>query len=267
VRWLAFLTDVASGCIYVGFENCSALSQIRGPKALREFAVQRDEKVLIVVYPLLYNSQSGEAQSCPEPPKEGGRLRRQSQCRPTAGSPTTAAAAPSSAFRAFPRIGRFIPCNSLDERRLLRLARAQLRQDRLRALGDVEHDRRASPGSRKQELRRLIDDADVILFVGARTNHNGTDSWTLFPPRARYIHIDIDSVEVGRVGTTKPYGSLATRSSPWLRCQRSLPSVICRAAPQAVRPYRRRSPRRCVGGARKSRESQLTSAGQFGPSG
>jgi acetolactate synthase-1/2/3 large subunit len=38
----------------------------------------------------------------------------------------------------------------------------------------------------------------VILFVGARTNQNGTDSWTLFPPKARYIHIDIDSVEVGR---------------------------------------------------------------------
>jgi acetolactate synthase I/II/III large subunit len=54
------------------------------------------------------------------------------------------------------------------------------------------------PGSRTQELRRLIDDADVILFVGARTNQNGTDSWSLFPPKARYIHIDIDSVEVGR---------------------------------------------------------------------
>jgi acetolactate synthase-1/2/3 large subunit len=37
----------------------------------------------------------------------------------------------------------------------------------------------------------------VILFVGARTNQNGTDSWTL-SPQARYIHIDIDSVEVGR---------------------------------------------------------------------
>lgn len=53
-------------------------------------------------------------------------------------------------------------------------------------------------GSRTQELRRLIDGADVILFVGARTNQNGTDSWTLYPSQARYIHIDIDSAEVGR---------------------------------------------------------------------
>jgi acetolactate synthase-1/2/3 large subunit len=54
------------------------------------------------------------------------------------------------------------------------------------------------PGSRTQDMRRLIDDADVILFVGARTNQNGTDSWSLFPPHARYIHLDIDSTEVGR---------------------------------------------------------------------
>ena len=38
----------------------------------------------------------------------------------------------------------------------------------------------------------------MILFVGARTNQNGTDSWTLFPKSARYIHIDIDGQEVGR---------------------------------------------------------------------
>ncbi len=47
-------------------------------------------------------------------------------------------------------------------------------------------------------LRRLVDEADVIMFVGDRTNQNGTDSWTLFPQTARYIHIDIDSQEVGR---------------------------------------------------------------------
>jgi acetolactate synthase-1/2/3 large subunit len=54
------------------------------------------------------------------------------------------------------------------------------------------------PGSRTQEMRRLVEDADVILFVGARTNQNGTDSWSLFPSRARYIHIDVDSTEIGR---------------------------------------------------------------------
>jgi acetolactate synthase-1/2/3 large subunit len=53
-------------------------------------------------------------------------------------------------------------------------------------------------GSRSQHLRGLVDSADVILFVGDRTNQNGTDSWTLFPPSARYIHIDVDSGEIGR---------------------------------------------------------------------
>jgi acetolactate synthase I/II/III large subunit len=49
-----------------------------------------------------------------------------------------------------------------------------------------------------KHMRPLVEQADVILFVGARTNQNGTDSWTLFPKNARYIHIDIDSQEVGR---------------------------------------------------------------------
>jgi acetolactate synthase-1/2/3 large subunit len=52
--------------------------------------------------------------------------------------------------------------------------------------------------SATKALRRLVSDADVILFVGDRTNQNGTDSWTLFPPGAAYIHIDIDGQEVGR---------------------------------------------------------------------
>jgi len=49
-----------------------------------------------------------------------------------------------------------------------------------------------------KHLRGLVDEADVILLVGNRTNQNGTDSWTLFPPTAKYIHIDIDSQEIGR---------------------------------------------------------------------
>jgi acetolactate synthase-1/2/3 large subunit len=49
-----------------------------------------------------------------------------------------------------------------------------------------------------RHLRPLVDSADVILFVGARTNQNGTDSWTLFPKSARYIHLDVDGQEVGR---------------------------------------------------------------------
>jgi acetolactate synthase-1/2/3 large subunit len=46
--------------------------------------------------------------------------------------------------------------------------------------------------------RPLIDEADVILLVGNRTNQNGTDSWNLLPRGARFIHLDIDSAEIGR---------------------------------------------------------------------
>jgi acetolactate synthase-1/2/3 large subunit len=46
--------------------------------------------------------------------------------------------------------------------------------------------------------RPLVEEADVILLVGTRMNQNGTDSWTLFPRSATYIHLDIDGVEVGR---------------------------------------------------------------------
>jgi len=46
--------------------------------------------------------------------------------------------------------------------------------------------------------RPLVEAADLILFVGNRTNQNGTDSWTLFPQDARYIHLDVDPLEVGR---------------------------------------------------------------------
>jgi acetolactate synthase-1/2/3 large subunit len=46
--------------------------------------------------------------------------------------------------------------------------------------------------------RPLVETADVILLAGTRMNQNGTDSWTLFPRGATYIHIDIDGLEVGR---------------------------------------------------------------------
>jgi len=44
----------------------------------------------------------------------------------------------------------------------------------------------------------LVSDADVVLLIGNRTNQNGTDSWTLLPRTAAYIHIDIDPLEIGR---------------------------------------------------------------------
>lgn len=53
-------------------------------------------------------------------------------------------------------------------------------------------------GSRAQHLHSYASEADLILLVGTRTNANGTSTWTLFPQDARFIHIDIDSLEVGR---------------------------------------------------------------------
>jgi acetolactate synthase-1/2/3 large subunit len=54
------------------------------------------------------------------------------------------------------------------------------------------------PLSPARHLRAIIERADVVLLIGTRTNQNGTDSWTLYPDGARYIHIDIDPCEVGR---------------------------------------------------------------------
>lgn len=51
---------------------------------------------------------------------------------------------------------------------------------------------------RTRHLRPLVEEADVILLVGNRTNQNGTDSWSLYPKEARYIHLDVDGQEVGR---------------------------------------------------------------------
>lgn len=52
--------------------------------------------------------------------------------------------------------------------------------------------------SRARHLRELVTDADVVLLIGNRTNQNGTDSWSLYPKNARFIHLDIDGQEVGR---------------------------------------------------------------------
>ncbi|HLT99012.1 MAG TPA: acetolactate synthase catalytic subunit [Burkholderiaceae bacterium] len=46
--------------------------------------------------------------------------------------------------------------------------------------------------------RELITEADVVVLVGNRANQNGTDSYSLYPKSAQYIHIDIDSQEIGR---------------------------------------------------------------------
>jgi acetolactate synthase-1/2/3 large subunit len=53
-------------------------------------------------------------------------------------------------------------------------------------------------GARTQALRPMVDRADLVLLVGNRTNQNGTDSWKLFGPDTRFIHLDMDPMEVGR---------------------------------------------------------------------
>lgn len=53
-------------------------------------------------------------------------------------------------------------------------------------------------GSRTRDLRALIQRSDLVLLVGTRTNQNGTDSWTLLPADARYVHLDIAAEEVRR---------------------------------------------------------------------
>lgn len=52
--------------------------------------------------------------------------------------------------------------------------------------------------SPQAKARAVVSKADVIVLVGTRTNENGTDAWTLYPPTATIIHIDNDGAEVGR---------------------------------------------------------------------
>jgi acetolactate synthase-1/2/3 large subunit len=52
--------------------------------------------------------------------------------------------------------------------------------------------------SASHHLREFVRGADLVVFVGSRTNENGTDAWRVFPPEAAFIHVDIDSAEIGR---------------------------------------------------------------------
>lgn len=54
------------------------------------------------------------------------------------------------------------------------------------------------PGTLAGNLKNLALEADVVLLLGSRTNQNGTDSWKLFSPSARFVHLDIDPQEIGR---------------------------------------------------------------------
>ncbi|MFQ6163455.1 acetolactate synthase catalytic subunit [Sinorhizobium meliloti] len=54
------------------------------------------------------------------------------------------------------------------------------------------------PRSLGRHSRVLLDEADLVVLVGTRTNQNGTDNWRLIPPGAKVVHIDIDPGEIGR---------------------------------------------------------------------
>ena len=77
-------------------------------------------------------------------------------------------------------------------------------------------------GGMAKFMRPLIEEADLILFVGARTNQNGTDSWTLFPKGTRYVHLDIDPLEIGRsaVDLAEFQEAFPLRARCHLRCPR-----------------------------------------------
>ena len=53
-------------------------------------------------------------------------------------------------------------------------------------------------GARTAAMRPIMERADIVFLIGNRTNQNGTDSWKLFPPDARFIHLDADPMEIGR---------------------------------------------------------------------
>ncbi|WP_435656590.1 acetolactate synthase catalytic subunit [Brucella pituitosa] len=54
------------------------------------------------------------------------------------------------------------------------------------------------PRSLGRYSQHLMDDADLVLLVGTRTNQNGTNNWKQLPQNAKVIHIDIDPGEIGR---------------------------------------------------------------------
>ncbi len=54
------------------------------------------------------------------------------------------------------------------------------------------------PASLGYHTRSIMNDADVVLLAGTRTNQNGTDNWRVIPRGADVVHVDIDPEEIGR---------------------------------------------------------------------
>ncbi|WP_164491912.1 acetolactate synthase catalytic subunit [Rhizobium sp. Leaf386] len=51
---------------------------------------------------------------------------------------------------------------------------------------------------RARYCRDLIKTADLVVLAATRTAQNGTDSWSMYAPGTKFIHIDIDGNEIGR---------------------------------------------------------------------
>lgn len=85
-------------------------------------------------------------------------------------------------------------------------------------------------------VRQFIQDADVCLFVGSRTNENGTAAWKLFPANARYIHIDIDAYETQRNYAALPLvGDVRETLEALLQCYWRRPERADRPGARASR--------------------------------
>ncbi|WP_373414553.1 acetolactate synthase catalytic subunit [Ensifer aridi] len=54
------------------------------------------------------------------------------------------------------------------------------------------------PRSLGRHTSALVDDADLVILIGTRTNQNGTDSWRQIPTKATIVHVDVDPAEIGR---------------------------------------------------------------------
>lgn len=54
------------------------------------------------------------------------------------------------------------------------------------------------PLGRARIARKIVNDSDVVLLVGTRTNEMATNRWTVPDPAATIIHMDVDPEEPGR---------------------------------------------------------------------
>ncbi|HZT06335.1 MAG TPA: thiamine pyrophosphate-dependent enzyme, partial [Chloroflexota bacterium] len=49
---------------------------------------------------------------------------------------------------------------------------------------------------------QIVQESDVVLLIGSRTNQMATSNWTIPAPTSTLIHVDIDPMEIGRNFTT-----------------------------------------------------------------